>query len=302
MANPSSIQDLEGFRKPSRSQRCRIGHTARAQLTIRECVGQVLAVVSNVTYLQTNGGEIVWLARDGVPMHARGVICAYDENALRVGMNFLARDAVLLIGERATIDLRDAREWQPRTIAPSNVTSHEVVSARLSVIARHGFRAEAIPNERFGDCLDSNPSTPASTISASAQERLLAMTAACRELIGLGAGLTPAGDDFVGGALFAAHHLREAYALTWDTQPIDDLLDWSRTQTNVISYTILRDLARGQGPEPLHNLLFALLARDATEDAAECAARLARIGSSTGTEMLAGALTGIRLITSKAEG
>jgi hypothetical protein len=45
--------------------------------------------------------------------------------------------------------------------------------------------------------------------------------------------------------------------------------------------------------------MFALLARDATEDAAECAARLTRIGSSTGTEMLAGALTGLRLIKDK---
>lgn len=115
-------------------------------------------------------------------------------------------------------------------------------------------------------------------------------------LIGLGAGLTPAGDDFVGGLLFVAHHLRQAYARTWDTQPIDDLLTWARTQTNIISYTMLCDHARGIGVELLHDLLFALLALDAPDNLAECATRLARIGSSTGAEILNGALTGLRLI------
>lgn len=270
MANPNNDFDLSGF---SNLTGHLIGHIANDLIT-RDCAGKILAVVTNAAYLQNDGGEIFWLARANVPMHARGIQYSFDPSALRVGMGFNARDAILRIGEHVTIDLRAARVWQPRVIA--NVAPREIVMARANVIARSVVCDEAISHLRFGDCL-------------------LAMTK-LRELIGLGAGLTPAGDDFVGGVLFTLHHLRAAYALTWDTQPIDNLLTWARSQTNIISYTILRDHARGSGAEPLHDLWFALLARDAPNNVAECAARLARIGNSTGAEILNGVLTGVQLI------
>lgn len=285
MVNPSSTVDLSGFQNLTGLNTWRVGQIAN-DLIARGCAGKIIAVVTDAVYLQTDDGEILWLTRANVPMHARGVQCAFDERRLRVGMRFIARDAILQIGENVTIDLRAARLWQPRVIV--NLAPREMVMARASVIARsdpeRAKRVEgcgrAISDSRVGDCF-----APAG----------LAMTR-LRELIGLGAGLTPAGDDFVGGVLFAAHHLRQAYALTWDTQPIDDLLNWARTQTNIISYTILRDHARGVSVEPLHDLWYALLARDASDNVAECAARVSRLGSSTGAEILAGALTGLGLI------
>jgi len=270
LANPSKRSDLSGFQNLTGPL---IGYSANDWIT-HGCAGKILASVTDAVYLQTNNDEIFWLARANVPMHARGIQYSFDASALRVGMRFSAHDAILQIGEHVTIDLRGARVWQPCVIA--NVAPREMVQARASVIARSVVCDEAISHSQFGDCL-------------------LSMTK-LRELIGLGEGLTPAGDDFVGGLLFIAHHLRQAYALTWDTQPIDDLLTWARPQTNIISYTMLRDHARGIGVELLHDLLFALLARDASDNVAECAARLACIGSSTGVEILNGALTGLRLI------
>ncbi|MCX7668527.1 MAG: DUF2877 domain-containing protein, partial [Anaerolineae bacterium] len=117
----------------------------------------------------------------------------------------------------------------------------------------------------------------------------------CKPLIGLGPGLTPAGDDFVGGLLFTLRHLGDANAIAWDQPAVDRLIAWARDRTNAISHVLLRDLADGQGPAPLHDLLWALLGRAATEAPSACASRLLRIGSSTGAQMLAGALTAMRL-------
>jgi hypothetical protein len=275
LANPSNNADLSGFQDLT-SLSHRLGLIANDLIT-RGCAGKILAVVTNAAYLQTDDGEILWLARTSVPLHTRGVQCAFDERRLRVGMRFIAREAILQIGEDVTIDLRAARLWQPRVI--TNIVPREIMVARSRP---EGFLKTLRVYEAVA--------------RACCAQDIVAMAEECKELIGLGAGLTPAGDDFVGGVLFAAHHLRQAYALTWDTQPIDDLLRWARTQTNIISYTILRDHARGVSVEPLHDLLFALLARDASDNVAECAARVTRLGNSTGAEILAGVLTGLRLI------
>ncbi|MGC8779404.1 MAG: DUF2877 domain-containing protein [Anaerolineae bacterium] len=254
------------------------------------CAGRIVAVVSDAVYLQTHDGEILWLARAGVPMHRRGIICSYDENALRVGMEFQARAATLQIGQHVTIDLRGARLWQPRPVSASLAASSEAARARRSVVAdalmQYATRGHnmTIAGRRFRESFATAVRSDSATIA-----RL------SRPLIGLGAGLTPQGDDLVGGLLFALHHLRQVYALRWDPRPVDDLLLWARTQTNIISHTILRDLAAGEGPEPLHDLVSALLMHDADGDVAQCVARLAHIGHSTGEAMLAGALTGLRL-------
>ncbi len=82
-----------------------------------------------------------------------------------------------------------------------------------------------------------------------------------RELVGLGPGLTPSGDDFLGGLLFTARSLKMVYPgdFHWEEQPIIDLINWARARTNSISHAILSDLALGHGPEPLHDLVNSLL-------------------------------------------
>ncbi|HHZ61190.1 MAG TPA: DUF2877 domain-containing protein [Dehalococcoidia bacterium] len=64
-----------------------------------------------------------------------------------------------------------------------------------------------------------------------------------KPLIGLGPGLTPSGDDFLGGMLFALWHLNSAYPSQFrhDTDSIGNLLEYASSQTNQISYAILTD-------------------------------------------------------------
>lgn len=110
--------------------------------------------------------------------------------------------------------------------------------------------------------------------------------AAASALIGLGPGLTPAGDDFVGGALIALHARgrRDAAARIgrW-------ALALAERRTGRISRAHLACAARGEGHEALHALLAA---RD--PDAAVAAMdALDRVGHSSGWDAAAGALAAL---------
>lgn len=103
-------------------------------------------------------------------------------------------------------------------------------------------------------------------------------------LIGLGPGLTPAGDDFVGGAMIA---LRAA----GESELADRVAAWAlplaEMRTGRISRAHLACAARGEGHEALHALLAA---PEGSARFEESLARLARVGHSSGLDAAAGAL------------
>jgi len=106
-----------------------------------------------------------------------------------------------------------------------------------------------------------------------------------QNLIGLGSGLTPAGDDLIGGALIALHALgRKAIAkrvATW-------ALSHAKTRTNRISRAHLACAASGEGHEALHRCLAAILS--AKRSLRTELRALRKVGHSSGTDALAGAL------------
>jgi hypothetical protein len=116
------------------------------------------------------------------------------------------------------------------------------------------------------------------------------LLASGRTLLGLGEGLTPSGDDFLGGVLFG---LRQQECADFDEMWIDwDVVrDWvaeAAPLTNRISHAILSDLAMGHGPEALHDLARETLRGGSRELVAGHAERVIRIGDTSGWDLLAG--------------
>ncbi len=282
-------------------------------VTVPGFSGQVMAVLSDVAYLSGRDGEILWLFREGAPLHGRGIQVSFPLQCLHSGQDFLMEGHSFKIGKDLAIDLDRAVEWTPNSLEQCEigplVRVNDLVRRLLKTIAPD------ISDDGPGQVILSlssilNGRDEATFSPESWQHQILSpvfgLMKHClddglseietrgRELIGLGPGLTPCGDDFLGGLFFGAHWLQEAYPgkLRSDTQSISNLIQWARNRTHPISHAVLGDLAIGEGPEPLHTLLRLLLKGGdldgRTIDAVRC---LLKIGHTTGPYMLAGLLT-----------
>jgi uncharacterized protein DUF2877 len=116
-----------------------------------------------------------------------------------------------------------------------------------------------------------------------------ALADAARPLLGLGEGLTPSGDDYVGGVMFAQRVVAGG-GVTADAAA--RIVADAGALTHPISARLLADLAAGEGWAPLHDLLVAL--GGARPDAVLAAARrVIALGHTSGWSLLAGMLTAI---------
>lgn len=196
-------------------------------------------------------------------------------------------------GEATGLD--HPRNLRHRWQAPRNVCTPQ----RLARGARVGLgRVDALPPKGLLLWLTGRPlpfplehaRTRFDTIRAALERNdLRAFAATAPRVLGLGQGLTPSGDDFVGGIGFAlAHAPRAAWAAELPAVRAR-LLDDAATATNVISAALLRDLIAGASYAPLHELLVVL--QDGEPHAITASMqRLLRVGATSGADMLAGLL------------
>jgi hypothetical protein len=137
---------------------------------------------------------------------------------------------------------------------PRSTTSVEVTTARLLAQGAHSLMA--------------------------AVERRSGLAAAAQQLAGLGPGLTPAGDDYVLGAMAALWLLGER-------DPLPAMAAACATRTTLLSGAFLRAAAQGQFTEGWHHLAHALDRQD--EPGSRRAVRhIAAFGASSGRDSLAG--------------
>lgn len=219
---------------------------------------------------------------------AAGIACVGDARIGPGPLNVIvaAPGVMPRVGALVRLDLRKAKRWTPRARAPAR--------RELSAQQRAAWRLGR-PSEGFAALLDA-PETVAPRTRRAAQAFLDWIAAGARDptpraaaaLIGLGPGLTPAGDDFIGGALIA---LRAAGRVG----VADRASAWALTRarrTNRISAAHLACAARGEGHEALHRLLASLRPNGRGFPAALEA--LDRIGHTSGRDAAAGALLALQ--------
>lgn len=107
-------------------------------------------------------------------------------------------------------------------------------------------------------------------------------------LIGLGPGLTPAGDDFVAGAMIA---LRASGRPALADRVADWALPLARARTGRISRAHLECAANGEGHEALHRWLASPDERNL--------AQLAQIGHTSGLDAAAGAAAALQVFAER---
>jgi hypothetical protein len=130
------------------------------------------------------------------------------------------------------------------------------------------------------------------------EKDLNAVLSGGEELLGLGPGLTPSGDDFLGGLLFLIHSLKSAYPgiFPWSQERITDFIGRARLKTHPLSHAFLNDFALGHAPAPLHELVNTLICSDRSEGIFSPAVSCLAFGHSSGWDVLAGLLTGCLMV------
>jgi len=240
-----------------------VGRAAREALRAGE--GEVCAVFRRSFYLRLGD------------RHA----CIGDPSLGRGPLNALVSDfQEPSLGQMVSVSTERSRSWEP---PPFRSAAHPQLDALRACLDGH------VPDEGLGCTILGvhNALSVHAQPALEAIDRWLAGNALANDvaqLIGLGPGLTPSGDDYLGGVLVGLRWLgRGAQA--------DSLWRWLeprlQARTSAISAAHLAAAASGQVHEALHDVLDDLSAWQAP-DLHPSLARLDAVGHTSGWDALAG--------------
>ncbi len=285
--------------------------------------GRVLASFRSVCDLVTDAGEVVALVSPEVGNGPLNVVLERGPAvAVSAGARFAVTDQGLRVGAVA-VDLSRAARWDARPDW-----------ARLR--ARWGRRWLKPPADKVENLLKQVPHPPGQCAEAhfghigcrlksvagpAVESAIVAFEQAWRggsvadlqlavcNLLGLGPGLTPAGDDWLAGWLLGQHlggDLREpADPSAGSGHALEDLIaEVAAERTTTLSRAFLECAAAGEADESWHELLDALAGEDANQQISksvnqrigEATARIMRHGVTSGAAMLAGFFSAVEML------
>lgn len=208
----------------------------------------------------------------------------------RIGETVRTSGATLHVGATLTVDCAALAEWRPPAVVH--------VKALAAGLAALGPLLDRLPADGLGRLLFDDPRTDTAILRV-ARPALHAMAdfirrdaatapAECIALLGLGPGLTPSGDDFLGGAMITL-------ALLGKIEHRDALWHALRPhiaeRTSEISAAHLAAASDGFGHAALHECLAAIAAGHDSRKAFDA---LACLGHTSGLDALAGAVEVLR--------
>lgn len=263
--------------------------------------GKVVAVFPRSFYVALEAG-LVCLGNGGLydgPLNLISDAPAgtdWPASGLRTDLPARVAQGRLSVGSHLSFGIGGAAAWRPE---PAGRFAALDVARGLS-----GFRAHArtaMPAEGLGALIFSDPAEGGDACREAARAPLDRLNAHLRtafrnrtrfaagptdvaRLAGLGPGLTPSGDDALGGMMIAFHALEEAdlAADLWAVvRPV------ATRNGNTISLALLDAAARGTGAKPVHDLLNAILT-GATRDLPALIAAVDAIGHSSGWDAMTG--------------
>jgi len=293
---------------------CQIGKTALGFLT-PGARGQVLAGFSSAAYLVTEQAELFWLASEKAPMHLRGIRIAGPIPKLEAGEKFFIEGKCITIAPDCIVDFAEASTWTVSAVPAETAPEIEKIPLRAKSLFLNSFDlsqasglGRLIPKILSLATGQPEKEPEIDAVLAYAWPGILETAKACLlrdmpgllqeadALVGLGEGLTPSGDDFLGGLLFCVNTLQRLYPgfIYLDSSEQALLIESARKRTHLISFTLLKDLTDGQAVEPLHELMRSILS-DPPPESIRPASCLTQMGHSTGWDLLTGVLTGLLL-------
>ncbi len=258
--------------------------------------GRIIAVFASTFYAEMPAGLIA-ITDAKTPLGPINLATdrtapSWSKTGLKVGKSAHLFNGILHIGGLPAIDTTRAKPWQPPRLQRQDHSTLQTALTRLD--------AQTLdpPGEGYGTTLIA-PAKAGTTAMHSGLSRTIRGDLTnldwARHLLGRGPGLTPAGDDFLGGAMIALHALGlgNIACTLWSRLAPD-----AEQRTNRISRSLLSAAAQGMGNDSLHHALNAVLTG---KNLAPALAELNRIGHSSGWDAFAGAILTFRAALAPAE-
>lgn len=271
----------------------------------RRAPGKIIAVFARSFYVANDADELLCIGPSNLGGGPLNMLCElpadldFQASGLRVGEAASYDGATLRVAERFAFTLADATPWLPK--CPSEGWDRATLASGLAALSAvtgglagaDGFAPLVAPLASG----HAGVTAPASALLRLAVPGITALAEwldrggaampdeVAQTLLGLGPGLTPSGDDFIGGVLVALHVLG---CRATAARLADWALPLARMHTGAISVAHLACAAAGEGCAALHDVLVALVMPNA-DGLREALASLTAIGHSSGWDMLAGA-------------
>lgn len=268
----------------------------------------ILAVFRRSFYLETSGGGLVCIGPKAIGAGPINMICDlpdgidWEASGLRPDARAgIARNRLVVAGQYE-FDFGNAAVWRPVSLPEdwtaadlrrglgaldAAASAYDLSDGLAALVGRDGTAIPAAQKgyDALGQWLNDAIPAPQNPVSDPPAE--------IASLIGLGPGLTPSGDDLIGGAMVALHMFRQpeaAKCLARWALPI------ARRNTGKISLAHLTQAAGGEGADALHRVIAAIT--DGDEAALQpCLQEIDAIGHSSGWDALAGAIAVMRQVS-----
>jgi len=263
------------------------------------------------------GDELVGIARSDITRSPINLVTDIQPNesmsslGIDKGMQVKVNDR-LLIDEVLEISLKDATIWRPRNRVDGH-PNFEHVKKNLKILekfvaknCRRGGLGQLLSHvdeiaigkisstSNFNDIAKAVLPSLVDLFKAIRSEGIDDVKKISRNLIGLGPGLSPSGDDVLIGLMIS---------LWWSTnslggdigraKKINEAIIIHTNKTTLLSQQLLRHAARGETNEAVEILLDGIFMGE-PEDIGVRAQRVLNIGETSGTDMMAGILLGMR--------
>jgi len=232
---------------------------------------------------------------------------------VRSGDKIDVHDSTLEIGDRCRVVFESARVYSPNRKFSVPILEDIAIAANAEIMRETSLRfgkksglGDVLALVRPGEAARTTGSL--NIFSAAALPRIVRLerayhsgerslvTAAVRNLLGLGPGLTPSSDDMLAGLLLiCVLYARNGGSVQLGTRLIAHAtVAEAKGRTTLLSEEYLRQAASGRGNEPVMRLCASLLTRDGTCVERETR-RVLSIGESSGTDTVLGLFLGTAL-------
>ena len=269
--------------------------------------GRVAALFDSSFYIETEDGLICVGNQSLAPCPLNLVTTAppatnWRASGMQLDQNVNISNKAINVGNRFTFPVSDMRNWSPAQVPSWRIADlgyglecFRKACRNYAELDGLGFLpvAGCRPEQKFDTRgVAERPIAELrkwlTSLLRSPNNNILLDLDAVKPLMGLGPGLTPSGDDFIGGVMLALNAMQEneTSRLLWESikQTIEEI-------TNPISYAHLKAASQEGGNRTIHLCLAAILQGSPTT-IQNCFPGICQVGHTSGWDIMAGAMLG----------